>query len=352
MNPKHRDPVEDDLSLPGPFDVEGDAEAEAATWFLPADPDEVAIPAPLPRAGRGSLLDAAGWRAAEAAQAAELAELAFEFGRLSERVAAAGPGAVQRLALEEAASLSWWSGDRVTADRLALWLSYRIGAVEEGGDGLIRTAWAARRLAAPASGLGRGLAEALATSLSEGGRADPDLLDDVAAEMAALEGASAMTQGAALCHLWRALDERPDHLRGLEAAVLGARLAAGQGALPYLPLTLVGFSALTASGSPEARLTGWITGAQRAVLSALMTLDRLAQWRARAVVETADLQGRTPARLIAALAAQPMLAAPQAETETGASRAAVQRNLDLLADRGLIREVTGQGRFRVWAARA
>ena len=133
--------------------------------------------------------------------------------------------------------------------------------------------------------------------------------------------------------------------------MLGARLAAGQGALPFLPLTLVGFSALTASGSPEARLAGWITGAQRAVLSALLALDRLAQWRARAMAETADLQGRTPARLIAALAAQPMLAAPQAEAETGASRAAVRRNLDVLVDRGLIREVTGQGRLRVWAVR-
>jgi hypothetical protein len=352
MKPRHRDPVEEDLSLPGPFD-EGEAEAAAAPWFLPADPDGAAIPAPLPRAGRGGLLDAAGWRAAEAAQAADLADLAFEFGRLSERVAAAGQGAVQRLALEEAASLSWWSGDRVTADRLALWLSYRIGAAEEGGDGLIRTAWAARRLAAPTSGpgggQGRGLAEALAASLGEGGRADPGLLADVAAEMAALQGASAVTRAAALCQLWRALDERPDHMRGLEAAVLGARLAAGQGALPFLPLTLVGFSALSASGPPEARLAGWITGAQRAVLSALMTLDRLAQWRARAMAETADLQGRTPARLIAALAAHPMLAAPLAEAETAASRAAVQRNLDLLAARGLIREVTGQGRFRVWA---
>lgn len=40
-----------------------------------------------------------------------------------------------------------------------------------------------------------------------------------------------------------------------------------------------------------------------------------------------------------------------AEAETGASRAAVQRNLDLLVQRGLIREITGQGRYRVWAAR-
>lgn len=82
-----------------------------------------------------------------------------------------------------------------------------------------------------------------------------------------------------------------------------------------------------------------------------MALERLTAWRDRAEAETADLQGRTPARLIAALVAHPMLRAAQAEAETGASRAAVQRNLDLLTARGLLREVTGQGRFRVWAAR-
>ena len=82
-----------------------------------------------------------------------------------------------------------------------------------------------------------------------------------------------------------------------------------------------------------------------------MSLDRLIAWRARAEAETADLTGRTPARLIAALSARPMLGAAEAEAETGASRAAVQRNLDLLYARDLVREVTGHGRFRVWAAK-
>lgn len=347
VKPQKHISVDDDLNLPGPFDP---AESEKP-WFLPPEEesdDARGLLAPLPRAERALLLDAPGWRAAEAELSADLAELAFDLGRLAERVAAAGPGAVQRLALAEASSLSWWSGDRVTADRLALWLSYRIGAAEEGGEGLIRTAWAARRLAAPRQG--RGLAEVLATALGEEGRADSGLLDDVVTETGALKGAHAVTRGAALCQLWRALDERPDHLRGLEAAVLGARVAAGQGGLPFLPLTLTGFGALTTSGKSEARLAGWITGAHRAVLSALMTMERLAIWVQRAEAETADLSGRTPARLIAALAAHPMLAAPQAEAETNASRAAVQRNLDVLVARGLVREVTGQGRFRVWAA--
>jgi Fe2+ or Zn2+ uptake regulation protein len=39
-----------------------------------------------------------------------------------------------------------------------------------------------------------------------------------------------------------------------------------------------------------------------------------------------------------------------AEALTGASRAAVQRNLAWMETRGLIREVTGQGRYRMWCA--
>lgn len=342
--------AEDDLTLSGPFDA---AEPEVP-WFLPPEDAEDpggAEKSPLPRGERASLVDAAGWRAAEAALAADLVELAFDAGRLTERVAVAGQGAVQRLALEEAASLSWWTGDRVTPDRLALWLSYRVGAAEEGGEGLIRTAWAARRLMVSRAGQGSDLADALLAGLGEEGRTDPELIEDASTEIAALHGLSSVTQGCALFHLWRALDERPDHLRGLEAAVIGMRLSAGQGALPFLPLSLTGFSALTASGSTEARLAGWVSGSHRAVLAALMRLDRLAQWQARAMAETDDLSGRTPARLIAALAAQPMLGAAQAEAETGASRAAVQRNLNVLMARGLVREVTGQGRFRVWAAK-
>lgn len=346
MRSRHTTYAEDDAGLPGPFDP---VEAEEP-WFLPSVEDEVGAgpPDPARRAVGASLVDAAGWRAAEAELAGDLAGLSFDLGRLAERASLVGAGAVQRLALEEAAALSWWMGDRVGSDRLALWASYRIGATEEGGEGVIRTAWAARRLGA-AAGQGA-LTAMLALALGEEGRADPVLIADVAAELEPLAGASAVTRGAALFHLWRSLDERPDHLRGLEAAVLGARLV-GQGGLPFLPLALTGFGALTASGSPEARLSAWVGAAHRAVLAALMALERLTQWRARAEATTADLSGRTPARLIAALVAHPMLAAAQAETETGASRAAVQRNLDVLASRGLVREVTGQGRFRVWAAK-
>jgi hypothetical protein len=333
--------VDDDAGLPGPYDG---AEAEEL-WFLPDEADQDGMP--LPQADSGHLVEAEAWRAAEAALAGDLAALAFDVGRLAERLLAAGTGAVQRLALDEASALSWWTGDRVGADRLALWLSYRIGAAEKGGEGLIRTAWAARRLMAPPS---TGIAATVGDLLGEAGRADTGLADDVAAALDGVAGLSTVVRGCAAFHLWRSLEERPDHVRGLEAAVLGARLA-GQGGLPFLPLALTGFSALTASDEPQRRLEAWVQGAHRAVLSALMVLDRLTAWRIRADAGTVDLSGRTPTRLIAALAAHPMIGAAQAETVTGASRAAVQRNLDLLTSRGLVREVTGQGRFRVWAAK-
>lgn len=339
---KSQRPFEEDpaLDLPGPYD----AEPEEAPWFLPAEPEEAA---PLPRRPSQGLVEAGDWRRAEAALAADLAALAFDAGRLAERLAGTGPGAVQRLALDEAAALSWWTGDRVGAERLALWSSYRIGAAEEDGGGLIRTAWAARRLAASPL---RGVGAAVTDLIGAEGRGDRTLAEEVAAAMQGVEELSAVTQGCALFHLWRSLDERPDHLSGLEAAVLGARVA-GQGGLPFLPLALTGFGALMANGGPERRLQAWVQGAHRAVLAALMALGRLAEWRERAGAATADLSGRTPSRLIAALAARPMLGAAEAGAETGASRAAVLRNLDLLAARGLVREVTGQGRFRVWAAR-
>ena len=62
------------------------------------------------------------------------------------------------------------------------------------------------------------------------------------------------------------------------------------------------------------------------------------------------LSGKTPPSLRAALTGWPLVSAPMAEALTGASRAAVQRNLAWMEARGLVREVTGQGRYRMWRA--
>jgi len=160
-----------------------------------------------------------------------------------------------------------------------------------------------------------------------------------------------VTEAAVLFQAWRLAG--PGHGRDCEAAVLAATHAArmGRGHAAFLPLAGSDAGALLSGGPPGARLAAWIRSAEKAVLAALLQLERLAAWHRRAEAALADLSGRTPALLLALLADWPMLSAPLAEAHTDASRAAIQRNLDLMTRRQLIREITGQGRYRMWTAR-
>ena len=85
-----------------------------------------------------------------------------------------------------------------------------------------------------------------------------------------------------------------------------------------------------------------------AILTATRTLDDIEAWTARAETIMAQLSGRTPVALRNTFSQWPLVSAPMAESMTGASRAAVQRNLAWMEAKGLTREVTGQGRYRMW----
>jgi Fic family protein len=87
---------------------------------------------------------------------------------------------------------------------------------------------------------------------------------------------------------------------------------------------------------------------ETACLTAMRHLDDIQAWSARAENMMSPLSGKTPPALRAVLTEWPVVSAPMAEALTGASRAAVQRNLAWMETRGLIREVTGQGRYRMW----
>lgn len=78
--------------------------------------------------------------------------------------------------------------------------------------------------------------------------------------------------------------------------------------------------------------------------------DDIEAWSVRAVAEMASLSGRTPCALRAVLSEWPLVSAPMAEALTGAGRVGDQRNLARMQARDLVREVTGQGRFRMWQA--
>ncbi|MEO5614925.1 MAG: helix-turn-helix domain-containing protein [Cypionkella sp.] len=325
----------------GPYDA--DTPPEDDLWFLPEDTTDETFQ-PGSRANHAPLFNVQDWRQAEANLAGDLAALYFDFGRLQERLHGLGQGALHRLALQEVAGLGWWLGERIGADRLALWLSLHQGAIGDEAQALARSAWAVRRLEAPTVA-SREWAGRIAAHLGLT-QAPPDRVFEVAASLDGAERLHRVTQGALLFHLWRAASDGP--ARDVEAAVLGARLSAETG---FLPLALVGPTALSVSGSAERRLTGWISGAHQAVLAALLHLDRVQAWRGHATQAVVDLSGRTPTLLVALLARWPMVSASMAEAETGASRAAVQRNLQSLTQRNLIREVTGQGRYRLWTAR-
>ena len=347
---------------------------ETDLWFLPGpmedEDDQPPGASPLPAAPRRPLFDIAEWQAAQNHSAGDLAALTQLFGELDLRLRIGPRGLGQRLALREATDLSWWVGDRIGSDRLALWQAQRLGSIEDPDQALPRAGWALRRLAGgppPTEGLAQFLERPQTSSPVAWGNADdhrPSFGAQLSADAGALEDLSHLmvdaaelhpvTQAAIVFSAWRLLGA--PQTRDMEAAVLAARHAGsmarrpGAGAL-FLPLAQAGPGAFRGEGPPDRKFASWVDGATQATLAALLHLERLEAWQAKALSQSADLSGRTPALLIDCLTRWSHVSASLAEAETGASRASCQRNLDLLTARDLLREVTGQGRYRVWTAR-
>lgn len=353
---------------PRPFGPQPD-DAEDL-WFLPgpADDEDDLPPGapPLPYAARRVIFDITEWRAAQDQASAALATLCQLYGELDLRLRLGSQGLLLRLALREATDLSWWVGDRISADRLSLWQAMRFGAIEEPDQALPRAGWALRRLSggpAPAESLARFVeraqtpdAAAWTDAQTPGAqlKADPGEVEDLSVLMSEAADLHPVTQAALLFFGWRMLGA--PQTREMEAAILAARHAgqmarrSGAGAL-FLPLAQGGPGTFRGDGPPARKLAAWIAGATQATLAALLDLERLEVWQQKAQADIADFSGRTPARLLECLMRWPYVSAATAEAETGASRAACQRNLDLFTTRGIVREVTGQGRYRVWTAK-
>lgn len=157
-----------------------------------------------------------------------------------------------------------------------------------------------------------------------------------------------ITRACAGYHLW-SLAGLGQHGDRIEAAVTAARIAAseGKGAV-FAPMAMGGAGGLRAGGSPTDRLARWLDGMETACLTAMRHLDDIEAWSARSEAEMTLLSGKTPRALRAVLTEWPLVSAPMAEALTDSSRAAVQRNLAWMETGGLIREVTGQGRYRMW----
>jgi hypothetical protein len=288
---------------------------------------------------------------ATAGHAARLARVASRVGALDDRMKRGPEGWRHRLAQIEAADLSWFVGDRVGADRVALWISMRISGLQDDTAALARVGWAVRRLTG-----GPGPEVDLSAFLD---RRDPENMVDEAEPFADRAGSwlDLMAQAVDLhpisraClgfHLWSlsGLGQQGDRMEGW---VTAARIAAseGKGAV-FAPLAMGGAGGLRAGGQPAERLSRWLDCMETGCLTAMRHLDDIEIWSERAEKEMATLSGKTPRALRAVLTEWPFISAPMAEALADASRAAVQRNLAWMEAHALIREVTGQGRFRMW----
>ena len=291
---------------------------EKRQWFLPGpieeEPDDLP---PGPRAEPRETAIVDDWRKAEAENAARLARVAGRLGGLDERLQRGPEGWRHRLALIEAADLSWFAGDRIGPDRLALWIALRLSGVQDDTAALARVGWAVRRLTG-----GPEPEVDLAAFLD---RRDPENLADEAEPFA--DRASGwvdfisqatdlhpITRACIGFHLW-SLAGLGQHGDRMEAAVTAARIAAseGKGAV-FAPLAMGGAGGLRAGGLPADRLARWLDGMETACLTAMRHLDDTEAWSARAEAETSPLSGRTPLALSAVLAEWPFVSAPVSYT--------------------------------------
>lgn len=285
--------------------------SEDDLWFLPGPMEEEPdyLP-PGPRAEPCETEVVDDWRRAEAGHAARLARVAGRLGALDDRLKRGPEGWSHRLALIEAADLSWFTGDRIGPDRLALWISMRISSLHDDTAALMRVGWAVRRLTG-----GPGPEVDLSAFLD---RRDPENMADEAEPFADRAGGwlNLMSQAADLhpitraClgfHLW-SLAGLGHHGDRMEAAVTAARIAAseGKGAV-FAPVAMGGAGGLRATGLPANRLARWLDGMETACLSAIRHLDDIEAWAVRADVEMVALSGKTPPALRAALADWPIV---------------------------------------------
>jgi hypothetical protein len=352
---------------------------DADLWFLPGpteDEPDYRPPGPRSEAKESEIVDA--WRAAEAGQAAQLARVAARLGILDERLRRGPVGWRQRLALIEAADLSWLTQDRIGLDRLSLYMALRVSTVTDDAQALYRIGWTVRRLTGGPAPLARrsGVGD-LETFLDRRDRpGQGERFDDVQAPSRVVEIAEReafadraagwlammdqaedlhpVTQACMGFHLWHVAELSPVD-DPLEAAVTAARVAiadlAPSGSAPgaiFAPIAMGGGSGFRAIGDPPARLARWLSAMESATFAALRRLEEIEAWAAAAERTMAPLSGKTPPMLRHLFTSWPLVSVQMAEKLTGAHRATIQRNIDWMDEQGLIREVTGQGRYRMW----
>ncbi|WP_312530872.1 helix-turn-helix domain-containing protein [Paracoccus sp. (in: a-proteobacteria)] len=305
------------------------------------------------------------WQQAEAEEAPALARAAAALGALDAAVEDA-PWLLPRLALLEAEAMLWAQGIILRSEDIGRdLLAARSGADAEG---LMQARWCIRRLV-PAHTAGevalrrpelRDLRSFLALHRVEVAGfhddaparlcgADFDAASqDFLTALDQLADRHPLTRAAAAQYLWRqnGLSAVEDVI---EAASYSAILASTD--LQYLrfaPLGQYGQTAWRSGGSAAMRLAQWLEAVRAGAHEARQHMRRLRAWRDDALGMAAKMKGDTPGRLIEAALQRPLIGTEDAERALGISRDSAERGLARLQSMGILREVTGRGRFRLW----
>lgn len=303
----------------------------------------------------------ADWLAAQAGLAVELADAALAAGRLEARLslmdATAHAGATRRLALVEIENMLRAQGTPLSREEIGLDAMAARAGTDLGA--MAQARWALRRLEGQSDpnrlrdflALHRNPDHADAPwSDRPAGAAFDAAAADFLGAVEGLSGLHPLARAPAARMLWRLAALSPEDA-GIEAAVWAARaMARAAPGLAFLPLGRHGRAIWADGGTPERRLSRHLSAVAQGAGDACRLLDRIAGWADAAQAATAAIKGRNPARVIAALAAHPVLHTAQVEDLAGISRDTAERLLSRMRRMGLVREITGARRFRLWTA--
>ena len=309
---------------------------------------------PLPLADRRSLFDPRLWREAQAGCAVPLAEAALAVGRLEARLAvmpdAARQGAVRRLALIEVEAMLWAQGTPLSRHEVGLDLMAARAGTDLGA--MAQARWALRRLEGQGDpgdlrgflGLHRG--EGAAPVARPAGAEFDHAAEGFTTAAEGLGSLHPLARAPGLRMLWRLYDLSPEGAQ-IEAAVWIAR-GMGCGVMPFSPMGR--FGRLAEDGPPQHRMQRHLEALAEAALDACRHLDQVKAWAAQAEAAVAGIKGSNAGRIVAALAAHPLMSTAMVEEACAISRDTAERLLARMAEMGVVREATGTRRFRLWAA--
>lgn len=268
-------------------------------------------------------------------------------------------GAITRLAMIEVEAMGWAAGRPIAADELGRDLMDARAGTDLAA--LHRARWAIARLQ------GRGRPDDLRgfLGLHRTDNADPcapvtlrpggAAFDAAAAEfgmgLAALADSHALIRAAYGSLLWRLADLSVEG-EVIEPACWAARVIAEDcEAALFAPMAMAGRRLwIGGGGTPTERLSVWCDTVAHGAEASRQVIMRISRWSTQALRATAQIRGDNPARVIAALAARPLMPTAMVATDAGISRDTAERLLTRMAAMGLLREITGARRFRLWTA--